>query len=128
MFSSSGVLFGNYTSIVSNMLKASNIVQKFDAVTTEGSDSSLKLNLILPKSTNTPEFLKFSSEIIYRLYTASFEVNECTSFFSVQECESQNKTSVTIKPEEFQHNKYAYLVNPPDTKEDPVTNWKFEYS
>jgi hypothetical protein len=128
MFSSSGVLFGNYTSIVSNMLKASNIVQKFDAAPSEGSDPSVKLNLILPKSTNTPEFLKFSSEIIYRLYTGLFKVNKCILFFSVQECESQNKTSVTIIPEGFQHNKYAYLISPPDTQEHPITNWKFDYS
>jgi hypothetical protein len=127
MFSSSGVLFGNYTSIVSNMLKASTIVQKFDAAPYEGSDQSIRLNLILPESTNTPQFLKFSSEIIYRLYTASFKVKKCTSFFSVQECESQNKASVTIKPEGFQHNKYAYLVVPSGAKEYPTTNWKFDY-
>jgi hypothetical protein len=128
MFSSSGVLFGNYTSIVSNMIKASDIQQKFDAAAYEGGNKGIRLNLILPKSTNTPQFLKFSSEIIYRLYTASFIVNECISFFSVQECESQSKASVTIKPEGFQHNKYAYLVEPSKSKEFPKTNWKFDYS
>jgi hypothetical protein len=127
MFSSSGVLFGNYTSIVSNMLKASKIHQKFDAVLSEGSDTSQQLNLILPESTDTPEFLRFSSEIIYRLYTGSFDIKACSEFFNVEECKFQTNSKVTINPEEFQHNKYAYLVNPANSEKDASTEWNFNY-
>ena len=43
MFSSSGVLYGNYTSIVSNMLKQSDITQTFLQKADSNSDATAKL-------------------------------------------------------------------------------------